>query len=93
MEERSARTVAEAIAVDNRPAPAGLSIETTVEERTVVTTIRSSARLETFIATVDDLLESIQVAERTIQALKQERPKLSQAARRRLGEASVISEN
>jgi len=49
-----------------------LTIETIVEGETVVTTIRSLARLETFIATVDDLLQNIRVAERTIQALRNE---------------------
>jgi len=54
-----------------------LTIETIVEGETVVTTIRSLARLETFIATVDDLLQNIRVAERTIQALSKEQAKLA----------------
>jgi len=71
-DERSARAVAEAVAVDNQPSPAGLTIETRLEGDTVVTMIQSLTRLETFIATVNDLLQNMQVVERTIGALKQE---------------------
>lgn len=64
--------MAKGVAVDNRLAPAGLNVETLSEGETVVTTIHSNVRLETFIATLDDLLQNLQVAERTIQVLRKE---------------------
>jgi tRNA threonylcarbamoyladenosine modification (KEOPS) complex Pcc1 subunit len=66
-EEETARAVAEAISPDNTRVPKGLKIRTWIERRTVFTEIRlSENKLPTFIATIEDLLRSVSVAERAI---------------------------
>lgn len=60
---REAKAVAEAITPDNFKVPEGLGIKTTRKGKTVLTHIVCETRLETFMSTIDDLLESVSVAE------------------------------
>jgi hypothetical protein len=62
-----AAAIAEAVSPDNFKTPTGLSIKTTNEARKVITQIRCSGKLPTFIATIDDLLFCVSVAERALQ--------------------------
>ncbi|MEM3788779.1 MAG: KEOPS complex subunit Pcc1 [Candidatus Bathyarchaeia archaeon] len=62
----SAEAVANAISPDNFKAPIGLSIKTTREGRDVITHIKCRRKLQTFIATIDDLLFAISLAEKTL---------------------------
>lgn len=69
-DEKTAEAVAKAISPDNVKAPRGLSVETTRDEKKVVTCIIYSGKFSTFFATIDDLLSSASTAERTIQTAK-----------------------
>ena len=53
--EREAEAVAKAVSPDNMNVPSGLFVETTTNESEVLTQIRCDLRLQTFIATIDDL--------------------------------------
>jgi len=66
----SAKAVAKAVSPDNFKAPSGLSIKTKRNGNTVFTYIKCRRKLPTFIATIDDLLFSISIAEKTIQTAK-----------------------
>jgi tRNA threonylcarbamoyladenosine modification (KEOPS) complex Pcc1 subunit len=68
--EREAKAVAEAVSPDNLKTPQGLKVITEQEGVMVITTIECELRLETFIATINDLLSCIQVAERALGAAK-----------------------
>jgi len=68
--EREAKAVAEAVSPDNLKTPQGLKVITEQEGVMVITTIKCDLRLETFIATINDLLSCIQVAERALGAAK-----------------------
>jgi len=65
---REAEAVAKAVSPDNVKAPAGLTVKTTRKGSKVLTLVKCERRLETFIATLDDLLMSVQVAERAVSA-------------------------
>lgn len=65
--------MAEAIAPDNMKAPQGLRVETRKMGNEVLTRIICETNLQTFIATIDDLLESISVAENTFRVAKKYR--------------------
>jgi tRNA threonylcarbamoyladenosine modification (KEOPS) complex Pcc1 subunit len=62
----SAKAVTEAVSPDNFKVPPGLSIKTEREGNKVVTRIKCRGRLQTFIATIDDLLFAISLAEKTL---------------------------
>lgn len=68
--EKIARSVLKAITPENKTAPEGVSVETTIREPEVVTDIKCERSLETFISTIDDLLSAIQLAEKTLSELK-----------------------
>ena len=67
---REAKAVAEAITPDNFKVPAGLKIRTTQKGRAVLTHIVCKTRLQTFMSTIDDLLESVSVAENAFHIAK-----------------------
>jgi len=70
-DEKTAEAVAKAVSPDNIEAPKGLHIRTWRENRTVFTEIRlGENKLLTFISTIEDLLRSVSVAEKTLSALK-----------------------
>ena len=67
---REAEAVANAVSPDNVKVPEGLSIKTMRQGKTVLTNIECKSRLQTFVATIDDLLSAVSVAERTLLAVK-----------------------
>lgn len=68
--KREAEAVAKAVSPDNFKVPQGLFIKTTHKGAKVFTTVRCDLRLQTFIATIDDLLSCVSVAEKTFTAVK-----------------------
>jgi len=64
---KRAKAIAEAVSPDNFKTPSGLTVKTTQEEKSVVTNIKCRRKLPTFIATIDDLLFCVSIAERTLQ--------------------------
>jgi len=67
---REAEAVANAVSPDNVKVPQGLFIKTTRRGKRVFTEIECETKLQTFVATIDDLLSAVSVAERTIFAVK-----------------------
>jgi len=67
---REAEAVAEAVAPDNVKAPEGLLIKTVRQGKLVFTSIKCEIKLQTFIATIDDLLSSVSVAEKAFSTVK-----------------------
>ena len=67
---KEAKAVADAVAPDNVKVPEGLSVKTSVHGVKVSTKITCETRLETFIATIDDLLSAVSVAEKTVSTVK-----------------------
>jgi len=67
---REAEAVAKAVSPDNVKVPRGLFIETTRQGKKVLTSIECETSLKTFMATIDDLLSAVSVAERTISTVK-----------------------
>lgn len=68
--EREAEAVAKAVSPDNVEVPDGLRIETTRNGSDVFTTINCQTRLQTLIATIDDLLACVSVAEKAFKIAK-----------------------
>ena len=68
--EREAQAVAQAVTPDNMEVPSGLSVVTVQNGSDVHTTIQCEKRLQTLIATIDDLLACISVAEKTFKVAK-----------------------
>jgi tRNA threonylcarbamoyladenosine modification (KEOPS) complex Pcc1 subunit len=69
--EREAETVTKAISPDNMDVPKGLQIDTLQHDSEVNTKIKCQTRLATLIATIDDLLACVSVAEKTFKIAKQ----------------------
>jgi hypothetical protein len=67
---KTAQAVANAVSPDNFKTPTGLQVNTTRENRKVVTTICCEGKLATFTATIDDLLFCASTAEKTLKALE-----------------------
>ena len=67
---KEAEAVAKAVSPDNRKTPVGLSIRTLRRGNSVLTSIKCETKLQTFMATIDDLLESVSIAEDTFAAAK-----------------------
>jgi hypothetical protein len=65
-----AEAVAKAVSPDNLKTPSGLSVKTARKSNKVLTQIKCPAKLPTFIATIDDLLFCISVAEKTLVSTK-----------------------
>ena len=68
-----ANAVVDAISPDNVRIPEDLTIKTIRQGRKVLTNIECEAGLLTFIATIDDLLEAISIAERSVSAVEKKR--------------------
>ena len=68
--EREAEAVAKAVAPDNIQVPSGLYIETVRNGSDVNTKVECRTRLQTLIATIDDLLACVSVAEKTFNVAK-----------------------
>jgi len=67
---REAEAVAEAVSPDNVKVPQGLFIKTSRRGKKVFTRIECEKKLQTFMATIDDLLGAVSVAERALSAVK-----------------------
>lgn len=67
---KDAEAVAKAVSPDNLKTPSGLSVKTTRKLNKVLTHIKCPEKLPTFIATIDDLLFCISVAEKTLLSTK-----------------------
>jgi len=67
---REAEAVVKAVSPDNVKVPKGLFIRTTRLGKKVFTKIACETKLQTFAATIDDLLSAVSVAERTVYAVK-----------------------
>jgi hypothetical protein len=67
---KDAAAVTRAVSPDNFKVPPGLTIETTSIGNKVVTHIRCGGKLSTFIATIDDLLFCVSIAEKTLLTAK-----------------------
>ena len=70
MSTKEAEAVTQAVSPDNVKVPLGLSIITTKQGKKVLTQILCETKLETFIATIDDLLSAVSVAEKAVSAAK-----------------------
>jgi hypothetical protein len=68
--EREAEAVAKAVSPDNVEVPPGLYVETVRKGSEVHTIVECQTRLQTLIATIDDLLACVSVAEKTFNVAK-----------------------
>jgi tRNA threonylcarbamoyladenosine modification (KEOPS) complex Pcc1 subunit len=68
--KREAEAVAKAVSPDNINVPPNMFIKTTRRGRRVLTQIECETKLKTFMATIDDLLSAVSVAERVLSAVK-----------------------
>jgi hypothetical protein len=68
-----AAAVAGAVSPDNYKIPVGLSVKTEQEDTRVVTEIVLKGKIATFVATIDDLLESVSTAEKTLHVMKKKK--------------------
>lgn len=64
--ERAAEAITKAVSPDNVKTPPGLKVRTVRRGSSVVTLVRCEGKFETFLATINDLLAAVQVAERAI---------------------------
>lgn len=69
-DERAARAIAVAVSPDNVKVPQGLSIRTECDGKKVITVIKCEREIPSFIATIDDLLFCVSIAEKTLQATR-----------------------
>lgn len=67
---KNAEAVAKAVSPDNFKVPPDLSIKTTRKGKKVLTCIKCRRTLPTFIATIDDLLFCVSIAEKTLLTAK-----------------------
>jgi len=68
--EREAEAVATAVSPDNVEVPPGLYVKTVRKGSNVLTRVECQTRLQTLIATIDDLLACVSVAEKTFTVAK-----------------------
>ena len=68
--EREAEAVAKAVSPDNVEVPLGLFVKTVRKGPQVFTTIECQTKLQTFIATIDDLLSCVSVSEKAFSVAK-----------------------
>ncbi len=69
--EREAEAVAKAVSPDNVEVPLGLFVKTVRRGSKVFTTVECQTKLQTFIATLDDLLSCVSVAEKAFSVAKE----------------------
>jgi tRNA threonylcarbamoyladenosine modification (KEOPS) complex Pcc1 subunit len=67
---RTAEAVANAVSPDNFKTPPGLAVKTKRNGTQVLTEISAETKIATLIATLDDLLECVSTAEKTLDVLK-----------------------
>jgi len=69
--EREAEAVVKAVSPDNLKVPPGLLVKTTRRGSNVFATVECETRLQTFIATIDDLLCCVSIAEKAFSVAKE----------------------
>jgi len=69
-DEKLAKGVSSAVSPDNYKTPLGLTVTTKRKDRKVTTEIKSEDKMATFIATIDDLLFCVSLAEKTLFAVR-----------------------
>ncbi len=67
---REAEAIAKAVSPDNLKTPPGLTVKTARRGSKVITWVKCERKLESLIATLDDLLMAVQVAEKAISSTK-----------------------
>ncbi len=67
---REAVAVASAVSPDNVEVPLGLFVKTTRRKNKVFTQVECKTRLQTFVATIDDFLACVSIAEKAFSAVK-----------------------
>lgn len=72
-DERVAKSVAAAVSPDNLTAPEGMEISTRSEGGRVITSVQFRGRIQTLVATVDDLLSCMQAAENAVRPVRESR--------------------
>ncbi|MDH5448768.1 MAG: KEOPS complex subunit Pcc1 [Candidatus Bathyarchaeota archaeon] len=72
---REARAVVEAVSPDNVKTPQGLSVETVRSDCCLLALVRCEKSFGTFLATLDDLLACISVAEKAFETVKTQKSK------------------
>ncbi len=65
-----ARAIAEAVSPDNVKVPPGLYVKTENRGKSIWAYVKCKRGIKTFIATVDDLLSAISMAEKTLKAAR-----------------------
>ena len=68
--EQGAEAVVQAVAPDNLKVPIGLKVKTDRNDSSLSAVVCCEKSLETFIATLDDLVACISVAERALGSVK-----------------------
>ena len=68
--EREAEAIVKAVSPDNIGIPSSMKITATKRGREVVTLVSCEMKLETFLATIDDLLRCVLVAEKAFSVAK-----------------------
>ena len=71
-DDRLAEAVVRAVSPDNKPTPEGVTVEAWRSKRKLLGLVKCSRGVETFLSTLDDLLSSVQTAERALEMLKGE---------------------
>jgi len=69
--KKEAEAVAKAVSPDNLKLPRGLFVKTISKESKVFTMIKCETKLQTFMATIDDLLGCVSVAEKVLSISKE----------------------
>lgn len=67
-----AEAIAEAVSPDNKPTPKGIYVKTWKRKGKLLGRIRCSRGVEAFLSTLDDLLASVQVAEKSLEMVEGE---------------------
>ncbi len=67
-----AKAVAAAVSPDNLKTPENMTVKTALNGIVVTTEIASEGKISSFIATIDDLLSCIRVAEKTLRTIQKE---------------------
>jgi hypothetical protein len=67
---KTAKAVAAAVSPDNLKAPADMTVTTIQKGNAVTTDIDTKGKMDTFIATIDDLLFCVSVAETALKAIQ-----------------------
>jgi regulator of extracellular matrix RemA (YlzA/DUF370 family) len=69
---RLAEAVVSAVSPDNKPLPRGLKVETWGKKGKLLGVIKCSRGVKTFLSTLDDLLASVQTAEKAVEMVRGE---------------------